>query len=191
MSAEAERLHADALVVDGACPLLVVKEFVDWYIEGGVDIVTPTVGGFHPALVSFQLIGEWLAFINERRDLRLVTTSGEALQAKAQGATGVVFHFQGTDPIEGDLRHIDAFKRLGVGIMQLTYNTENLAGFGCMVDDEGLKPFGRDHPTLQRGTRGGRLLPHGPPNLDGGRRGVGGACHPVALQSACGLRYPI
>ena len=43
-SAEAQRLHDDALVVDGACPLLVVKEFVDWYMEGGVDIVTPTVG---------------------------------------------------------------------------------------------------------------------------------------------------
>ena len=39
-----QQLHADALVVDGVCPLLFDHRYLDWYQEGGVDIVTPTVG---------------------------------------------------------------------------------------------------------------------------------------------------
>jgi len=139
------RLHKESLVVDGTCPLLRDKGFIDWYIEGGVDIVTPTVGAYYPAAVSLKLIGEWLGFIRERDDLVLVTTGAEARAAKAEGRTGVVFHFQGTAALEDDLRHVDAFKRLGVGIIQLTYNTEDLVGFGAQVEvDEGLKPFGRE-----------------------------------------------
>lgn len=139
------QFHKETLVIDGTCPLLMDKTFVDWYIEGGVDIVTPTVGAHLPAAYSLKRIGDWLGFIRERDDLVLVTTGAEARAAKAQGRTGVVFHFQGTDPLDGDLRYVDVFKRLGVGIIQLTYNTENLIGFGAQVDvDEGLKPFGRE-----------------------------------------------
>ena len=137
-----ESLHDRALVVDGACPLLVVPRYVDWYIEGGVDVVTPTVGGFYPASVALKVIGRWLAYLRERHDLVSVGSAADALAAKARGQTGVVFHFQGTEPIEEDLRHIDAFRQLGVGIIQLTYNVEAAVGYGSQVTDKGLKPFG-------------------------------------------------
>ena len=149
-------LHDSAFVVDGTCPLLAVPEFVDWYIEGGVDIVTPTVGGFHPVATSFKLIGKWLALIRCRDDLVLVDTAAGARAAKAAGQTGVVFHFQGSDPIEEDLRHVDAFKRLGVGMMQLAYNVESAAGYGAQVRDQGLKVFGRE--LIQRCNEAGVIV---------------------------------
>ena len=142
MSGHWRTLHDTALVVDSACPLLVVPEYVDWYREGGVDLVAPTVGSYFPASAAIDLIGKWLAYIRERPDLALISTAADARAAKAAGRTGVVFHFQGTDPIGEKLDLVDVFKRLGVGIMQLTYNVENAVGYGAQVDDYGLKPFG-------------------------------------------------
>ena len=66
-----QQLHADALVVDGICPLLFDHHYLDWYQEGGVDIVTPTVGtvgAFGTARQSLKAIGGWL------RRIRAVTT---------------------------------------------------------------------------------------------------------------------
>jgi membrane dipeptidase len=140
-----QQLHADALVVDGTCPLLSDHHYLDWYQDGGVDIVTPTVGAYNTADQSLKAVGGWLRRISSRDDLVLVESGSDARAAKIAGVTGVVFHFQGTGPIEDDLRHVDAFKKLGVGIMQLCYNTENNVGYGAEVErDNGLKPFGRD-----------------------------------------------
>ena len=135
-------LHDAALVVDSACPLLVVPDYVDWYIEGGVDVVAPTVGGAFPASASLGVIGRWLSYIRGRGDLELVVSAAGARAAKAAQRTGVVFHLQGTDPIGESLDLVDVFKRLGVGIVQLTYNVENAVGYGAQVEDAGLKPFG-------------------------------------------------
>lgn len=144
-SQEAEKLHRDAIVIDGCCPLLVGKEYVDWYIEGGVTVVTPTVGGFYPPIVSFAFIGEWLEYIRTRDDLILVESAADVRRAKKEGKVGVVLHFQGSDQIEDNLNYINAFKKMGVGIMQLTYNVENRVGFGAQEKtDHGLKPFGVD-----------------------------------------------
>lgn len=143
-----QQLHTDAIVVDGVCPLLMDHRYLDWYQEGGVDIVTPTVGtvAAHGAAgQSLKAVGRWLQRISSRDDLVLVESGDDARAAKLAGVTGVVFHFQGASPIEDDLRHVDAFKKLGVGIMQLCYNTENNVGYGAEVEhDDGLKPFGRD-----------------------------------------------
>jgi membrane dipeptidase len=36
------------------------------------------------------------------------------------------------------------FKQLGVGIVQMCYNTQNLVGTGCYERDGGLSGFGRE-----------------------------------------------
>jgi len=140
---DAQKLHADSIVIDGCCPLLVNMNYIDWYKEGGCTVVTPTVGGFYPTIISFTFIAAWLEFIRSRDDLILVESASHVREAKQSGKTGVVLHFQGTDPIDGNADHVNAFKKLGVGIMQLTYNTENKVGFGAQVEDNGLKKFGR------------------------------------------------
>ena len=68
-----------------------------------------------------------------------------ALQQRGTSRSLPQFAFQGADAIETDIDLIDAYKTLGVGVMQLTYNEKNLLGDGCEVPvDEGLTPFGRD-----------------------------------------------
>ena len=65
-------------------------------------------------------------------------------KAKENGTLGLILGFQNTEMIERDLSRIDVFHRLGVRIIQLTYNDRNVVGDGCLEPgDAGLSAFGR------------------------------------------------
>ena len=65
--------------------------------------------------------------------------------AERSGRLGIVLGFQDTLPIGDDPERLDEFHRLGVRIVQLTYNVENLVGYGSLAPvDEGLTAFGRE-----------------------------------------------
>ena len=62
---------------------------------------------------------------------------------KQHGQLGIIYHFQGTAPIEDDLDLIPIYKQLGVGMIQLAYNVRNRVGDGCEErTDCGLSTFG-------------------------------------------------
>ncbi len=74
-----------------------------------------------------------------------VRTVADVRAAKAQRKVGVIFGFQDTTPYWDRIERVEQFHRLGVRIVQLTYNGANLVGDGCLVpDDRGLKPYGRE-----------------------------------------------
>jgi membrane dipeptidase len=138
-------LHASAIVIDGTCPLLRRREFVDWYIEGGVTACCPTVGSTAPAEETLRNLGAWLRFIASRDDLMQVRAADDIERAKAERKLGLIFHFQGADPIENDLNLVEAYHALGLRMVQLTYNVRNRVGDGCEEKtDAGLSSFGVD-----------------------------------------------
>ncbi len=64
--------------------------------------------------------------------------------AKASRRLGVVYGFQDTSMLEGDLGRLELFEGLGVRICQPTYNRRNLMGDGCLEPaDGGLSLLGR------------------------------------------------
>lgn len=143
--ANAAALHREAIVIDGTCPLLRRKEFVDWYIEGGVTACAPTVGSTASAEETLRNLGSWHRLIASRNDLRLVNCAEDITAAKKASRLGLVFHFQGADPIENDLDLVEAFHALGVRMVQLAYNIRNRVGDGCEeAGNAGLSRFGRD-----------------------------------------------
>ncbi len=132
MSIDASRLHGEAIVIDAVCPLLATPRHLDLYRRGGLTAVAPTVGGFNGGAASaLRTIGRWLKHIREHDELVLVKRAADVARAKAEGKLGIVLHFQGTDPIEDDIDLVDAYKELGVGIIQLSYNVKNRFGDGC------------------------------------------------------------
>lgn len=138
-------IHRDAVVIDGVCPLLREPKYVDWYIEGGVTAATPTVSLDEPADVTLDIIGRWHRRVAVDPRLILATTATDILTAKAEGRLAIVMHFQGPAAVGGALERINAFKALGVGMMQLTYNVKNRLGDGaCERTDAGLSRFGLD-----------------------------------------------
>jgi hypothetical protein len=65
--------------------------------------------------------------------------------AHAAGKIAFNLHFQGSNPIAGDLSLVEVYRRLGVGHMLLAYNGRNLAGDGCHEPgDAGLSVFGKE-----------------------------------------------
>jgi membrane dipeptidase len=138
-------LHTASIVIDGTCPLLRRREFVDWYIEGGVTACCPTVGSTAPAEETLRNLGAWKRFIGSRDDVTQVFSARDIDLAKQQEKLGLIFHFQGADPIENDLNLVEAYHALGVRMVQLAYNVRNRVGDGCEEkSDAGLSAFGID-----------------------------------------------
>jgi len=137
------QIHRDAIVIDAVCPLLMDASFIDWYREGGVTAVAPTVGSAQPAGTTLRGIGGWLRLIEQRDDLLLVRQAADIERAKHEKKLGIILHFQGTEPIEDDLDLVYAWKAIGVGIIQLSYNVKNRIGDGAQErTDAGLSYFG-------------------------------------------------
>ncbi len=132
MSTEPQALHRDAIVIDAVCPLLSTPKYLHLYRRGGLTVVAPTVGGFAGgAAETLRSIGRWLKAVRESEDLLLIKTASDVRRAKAEGKLGILLHFQGTEPIEDDLNLVDAYKEVGVGIIQLSYNVRTRFGDGC------------------------------------------------------------
>jgi membrane dipeptidase len=88
-------------------------------------------------------LGRFFEYVREHDELLLVRTAADVTRAKAEGKLGILPHFQGTEPIEDSLDLVDAYKQLGVGIIQLSYNVKNRVGDGCEErTDAGLSRFG-------------------------------------------------
>jgi membrane dipeptidase len=137
-------VHADCIVIDAVCPL--VKDdpqYIEWYRAGGVTAMAPTIASVEGARLAMNRLAAWHRLLRERQDLLLVRRAGDVETAKQTARMGIYFHFQGTDPIEDNLDLIDAYKALGVGVVQLAYNVKNRVGDGCEErTDAGLSRFG-------------------------------------------------
>jgi membrane dipeptidase len=144
MDEQARRVHEQAIVIDGVCPLLFEPWQVDRYIKGGATAVAPTVGGMAmPAREALMHIGQWHRLCKERNDLMLIRRASDILVAKERKKLGIIQHFQGLCSIEDNLDLLDAYHALGVKVMQLTYNVRNRVGDGCAEpNDAGLSLFG-------------------------------------------------
>src|SRR5687767_8597699 len=76
--------------------------------------------------------------------LSIVRRHPDIARAKKENTLGLILGFQNTEMLERDLARLDVFHRLGVRIIQLTYNDRNLVGDGCLEPgNAGLSAFGR------------------------------------------------
>ena len=142
-SADSATLHRESIVIDAVCPLLQDRQYIDWYRQGGVTAVGPTVNSGHSARETLRNLGDWLKFAREDDRVVLVKRAKDVYTAKKDNKLGLFFHLQGTDPIENDVNLVDAYKEMGVGMIQLTYNVKNRVGDGASErTDSGLSYFG-------------------------------------------------
>ena len=92
----------------------------------------------------------WIAaarryFASRPERVLFVEKAADIRTAHAAGKLAINLHFQGSNPIAGDLNLVDVYRRLGIGHMLLAYNYRNLAGDGCHEPhDAGLSVFGRE-----------------------------------------------
>ncbi len=140
------RVHEEAIVFDGTCPLLTHSPaHTSYYVEGGVTVVAPSLAANHNCGEAIMRMANWLNIICERsHELAQVTDAAGFRRAKTEGKLGILFHFQNSLPLEQSIELVDVYHALGVRVIQLTYNVRNFVGDGCLEpNDAGLSAFGR------------------------------------------------
>lgn len=144
--AAAAALHDSAIVFDGLSCSNFSRSIFEEMRVGGITAVNCSSVLWENFVEGIEYVASWNRWLDENGDiLARVNTVDDIRAAKAAGRTGIILGFQNTSPIEDRLSYIQIFKQLGVGFMQMTYNTQNLAGSGYLEgNDSGLSGFGRE-----------------------------------------------
>jgi membrane dipeptidase len=146
-SEEARSLYGRSVVVDG----LNVSNWASPAVfqslrAGGVTAINATSAVFETFPQALDNIAEWSRrFETYAKQIVPITSVADIDRAKVDGRTGIIIGWQNAAAIENDLSRLALFHRLGLRIVQLTYNERNLLGNGCWERvDGGLSRFGED-----------------------------------------------
>src|SRR5262245_16373150 len=125
-------LHESAIVFDGLVIAQWSRRTFEHMQKGGLTGANCTVciwEGFRDTMTN---IARWRSWFDEHSDIIMPAHSvADIRRAKALGKVGIVLGWQNSSGIEDDIRLLPLFKELGVGFIQLTYNTQNYVGTGC------------------------------------------------------------
>lgn len=112
------------------------SDYWDRVRAGGTTAFATTTGMGH--------FSNWYRRFREDADSLLhVTAAEDVLRAEAEGKIGVIFHLQKPGDLEGSPERAEILYRLGVRMMQLTYNERSPFGDGCTErNDAGLSDLG-------------------------------------------------
>ncbi len=138
-------LHDDAIVIDGLIIAKWNRDLLQDMRRGGLTAANCTVSvweGFQATVDNIVASNALMAECSEW--VRPVRTTADISRAKEEGKTGIIYGFQNAHAFEDQIGYVEVFKQLGVGIVQLCYNTQNLVGTGCYERDGGLSGFGRE-----------------------------------------------
>ena len=139
-------LHRDAIVIDGLEICNWSRSIFEDMRKGGLTAVNCTCSVWEGIRGSLDNIAQWKQWFRENDDILLqVFTTDDIRRAKQENKTGIYLGWQNSWGIEDRIDYLQLFKALGVGCIQLTYNTRNLVGTGCWEsEDAGLSDFGRE-----------------------------------------------
>ncbi|MDB6164225.1 MAG: peptidase [Xanthomonadaceae bacterium] len=126
-------------------------------------------------------IEKWRATIAAYPDaLTLITDGADLARAHRERKLGMIFGFQGTEPLGEDLDRIALFRKRGVRVIQLTHNRRNLVGDGAMEPgNAGLSNYGHE---VVRGLNAEKIvvdLAHGSQRTT--REGIAASRAPVLI----------
>ena len=139
-------LHDDSIIIDG---LIIAKWGPDVFRAmraGGITAANCTCSVWEGFPDSMKAIAEWKQWFREYDDLIIQVFGTEDIhRAKREAKTGVILGWQNAVGFGDHLPLVSVYKELGLGVVQLTYNTATTIGSGCYEShDGGLTDFGHD-----------------------------------------------
>jgi membrane dipeptidase len=138
-------LHENSIIIDGLNISKFDRSVFEDMRKGGITAANCTVSvweSFTKTVDNIALMKQQIRQHNEI--LTLVRTTDDIVQAKRENKIGIILGFQNAHAFEDNLGYIEAFRDMGVRVVQLCYNTQNLVGTGCYERDGGLSDFGRE-----------------------------------------------
>ncbi len=138
-------LHHKTIVIDGLIISKWNRAVFEDMKKGGLSAANCTVSVWEGFQDTVNNIADMKKLIRENNDLlTLVRSAADIKQAKQDGKTGIIMGFQNAHAFEDNLGYVEAFADMGVRVVQLCYNTQNLIGTGCYERDGGLSDYGRE-----------------------------------------------
>jgi membrane dipeptidase len=133
-----EALYKTATVIDSLCgpfvamDVLPSAETVAAVHHSGITAIHSTVSvpGFEDTINILANLQDLVDHYPEA--LLIVRRHSDLIRAKRENKIGIMPGFQDTQFLEEDPDRIATFRRLGVRIMQLTYNNRSIFGDGCL-----------------------------------------------------------
>jgi membrane dipeptidase len=141
-------IDAIAVMADEALLRGELAGYWEGWDASGVDAVMVTVGelgedGPFTYENAIRDLARWSEKFEATDRFVNVAHAADAERAHAEHKTGIILNFQNTEHLGADLDALEEFYDLGIRSIQLTYNSHNLVGDGCMVrDPSGLSGFG-------------------------------------------------
>ncbi|WP_227369409.1 dipeptidase [Halomonas sp. M20] len=138
-------MSQEMLIVDGLQYSSWSREIFEQMHEGGVDAVHATLVYHETTRDTLSRLGEWNRRFEANSDLIMpVHEPADIQRAREAGKVGIFLGAQNCSPIEDDIDMVAVMRRLGLLIMQLTYNNQSLLACGCYESkDSGITRFGR------------------------------------------------
>ena len=142
------------------------------------------VGPQDPYSATVADIEDWRAFLDgNSNDFALVKKASTIRECWASKRIGVILGFQNSEMLIGDPSKVATFADMGVRVMQLTYNTANAAGSGCMAEG-GLTALGRKF--VEAMNESGVLVDLSHANSESLRGAIETSTRPIAIShTAC------
>ena len=139
-------LHERLIIFDGLNVLNFGPEVFQAMHQGGVTAANCTCSIWEDFSGSVKAIAEWKSWLSTYANLLLpVRCVSDIRRAKSENKVGIVLGWQNATGFGDYLPFVSIFKELGLGIVQLTYNTATSVGSGCYEShDGGLTDFGRE-----------------------------------------------
>lgn len=141
----ATQLHQDSIIIDGLIIAKWERALFEDMRKGGLTAANCTVSVWEDFQKTVDNIVAMNNLIEANSDLVMkVKTTADIVRAKELGKTGLMMGFQNAHAFEDQVGYVQVFKDLGVGVVQMCYNTQNLVGTGCYERDGGLSGFGHE-----------------------------------------------
>ncbi|MEM8858609.1 MAG: membrane dipeptidase, partial [Chloroflexota bacterium] len=104
----------------------------------GVTCAHVTLAVWENARETLSQVDKWYRFFRQSPELIMqVQSAADIRTAEQTGRVGIMLGFQNSSPIEDDLGMVEVFHRLGIRVMQITYNNASLLGSGCYEPNDG------------------------------------------------------
>lgn len=138
-------LHQQSIVIDGLIISKWDRSVFEDMRKAGLSAANCTVSVWEGFKDTVANIADMKRLIRDNGDLlSLVRSTTDIEAAKRDGKTGIILGFQNAHAFEDHLGTIEAFADMGVRVVQLCYNTQNLIGTGCYERDGGLSGYGHE-----------------------------------------------
>ena len=151
-------MSQSVLTIDGLQYSNWSRQVFEQMREGGVDAVHATLVYHETCRETLHRFGEWQRRFEAHSDLIMpVREASDIDRARESNRVGIFFGAQNCSPIEDDIDLVGIMRRLGLLIMQLTYNNQSLLACGCYeTEDSGITRFGKQ--VIQEMNRVGMLI---------------------------------